>query len=118
MSSGSSVSIVTAYDLDDRAIQVRSPAEATDFSSNLLSPDRLWVSPSLLSNGYQGSFPGGKARPGRDADHSSTSSAEVVNEWELEFLSLLCIHRCVVGLLYLCLLRCDIREILALLSRQ
>jgi hypothetical protein len=28
----------------------------------------------------QGSFPRGKARPGRDADHSSPSSAEVKNE--------------------------------------
>jgi hypothetical protein len=27
-----------------------------------------------------GPFPGGKARPGRDADHSPPSSAEVVNE--------------------------------------
>jgi hypothetical protein len=27
-----------------------------------------------------GPFPGGKARPGRDADHSPLSSAEVVNE--------------------------------------
>jgi len=26
------------------------------------------------------SFPGGKARQGRDADHSPPSSAEVVNE--------------------------------------
>jgi hypothetical protein len=32
---GSSVSIVSGYGLDDRAIQVRSPAEAKDFSSNL-----------------------------------------------------------------------------------
>jgi hypothetical protein len=30
---------------------------------------------------------GGKARPGRDADHSPSSSAEVVNEWELYLLS-------------------------------
>jgi hypothetical protein len=30
--------------------------------------------------GYRGSFPGGKARPGRVADHSPPSSAEVVNE--------------------------------------
>jgi hypothetical protein len=27
-----------------------------------------------------GPFPWGKARPGRDADHSTPSSAEVVNE--------------------------------------
>jgi hypothetical protein len=26
-----------------------------------------------------GSFPGSKARPGRDADHSPPSSAEIVN---------------------------------------
>jgi hypothetical protein len=30
--------------------------------------------------GTVGPFPGGKARPGRDADHSPLSSAEVVNE--------------------------------------
>jgi hypothetical protein len=31
--------------------------------------------------------PGGKARPGRDADHSPPSSAKVKNELELYFLS-------------------------------
>jgi hypothetical protein len=30
--------------------------------------------------GTGGSFPGGKARPGRDTDHSPPSSAEVKNE--------------------------------------
>jgi hypothetical protein len=30
--------------------------------------------------GTGGSFPGGKAWPGRDADHSPPSSAEVKNE--------------------------------------
>jgi hypothetical protein len=30
--------------------------------------------------GTGGPFPGGKARLGRDADHSPLSSAEVVNE--------------------------------------
>jgi hypothetical protein len=58
-------------------IDVRSSAEAKDFSSNLC-PDRLWGPPSLLYNGYRGPFPGGKARQGRDADHSPPSSAEVV----------------------------------------
>jgi hypothetical protein len=33
-----------------------SPAEERDFSSNLLCPDRLWGPPSLLYNGYRGSF--------------------------------------------------------------
>jgi hypothetical protein len=40
--------------------------------------------------GTGGSFPGGKARPGRDADHSPPSSAEVKKEWELYLLSPRC----------------------------
>jgi hypothetical protein len=34
-----------------------------------------------------GPFPGGKVRPGCDADHSPPSSAEVVSELELYILS-------------------------------
>jgi hypothetical protein len=37
-------------------------------------PDRPWGRPSLLYNGYQ-VFPGGKERPGHDADPSPPSSA-------------------------------------------
>jgi hypothetical protein len=37
-----------------------------------------------------GSFSGGKARPGRDADRSSPSSAEVKKEQELYLLSPKC----------------------------
>jgi hypothetical protein len=37
--------------------------------------------------GTGGPFPGGKARPGRDADHSLPSNAEVNNEKELYLLS-------------------------------
>jgi hypothetical protein len=40
--------------------------------------------------GTGGSFPGGKARPGRDADHSPPSSAEVKKEYELYLLSPKC----------------------------
>jgi hypothetical protein len=70
-SRGSSVSIVSGYGQDDRAIGVRSPARERDFSFNLC-PDRLW-GPPILSNGYRGPFPEGKARPGRDTDHSPRS---------------------------------------------
>jgi hypothetical protein len=77
---GSTVSIVSGYGLDDRVIEVRSPAETKGFFLYPLCPDRLWGPPSLLYNGYRGSFPRGKARPGRDADHSPQSSAEVKNE--------------------------------------
>jgi hypothetical protein len=76
----SSVSIVSDYGLDDRAIGVRFPAGSKYFSSILCVQTGLCGPPSLLYNGYRGPFPGGKKRPGRDADHSTPSSAEVVNE--------------------------------------
>jgi hypothetical protein len=37
--------------------------------------------------GTGGSFPGGKARPGRDGDYSPPSSAEVMTEKEMYLLS-------------------------------
>jgi len=42
-------------------------------------PDRPWGPPSLLCDGYR-VFPGGKDRPGCDADPSPTSSAMVKKE--------------------------------------
>jgi hypothetical protein len=76
----SSGSIVSDYGLDDRAIGVRFPAEAKDFSSILcvqtdsgVHPVSCTMGPGVLSSGL-------KARPGRDADHSPPSSAEVENE--------------------------------------
>jgi hypothetical protein len=44
--------------------------------SSLSRPERLWGPPSLLSTGYLG-----LKRPGREADHSPPSSAEVKNAW-------------------------------------
>jgi hypothetical protein len=55
---------------------VRSPTEAEDFSPNLCSG----AHPATCTMGTGGSFPGCKARPGRDADHSPPSSAEVKKE--------------------------------------
>jgi hypothetical protein len=73
---GSSVSIVSDYGLDDRAIGVRSPAGAKDFSSILCvqtvseaSQPPVQCVPGVLS-----------PWPGLDADHSPPSSAEFVNE--------------------------------------
>jgi hypothetical protein len=79
-SRGSSVSIVSGYGLDDRAIEVRSPAGAKDFSSNLCVQTGSGAHPASYTIGTGGPFPGGKARPGRDADHSPPSTAEVENE--------------------------------------
>jgi hypothetical protein len=71
---------VSDYGLDDRAIGVRSPAGAEDFSSILSVHTGSGVHPASSTMGTGGPFPGGKARPGRDADHSPPSSTEVVNE--------------------------------------
>jgi hypothetical protein len=81
---GSSVSIVSDYGLDDRAIGVRFLAGAADFSSGQTGSG---APPASYAMGTGGPFPGGKARLGREAGHSSPSSAEVKNELELHFLS-------------------------------
>jgi hypothetical protein len=74
------VSIVSGYGLDDQAIEVRSPAEANEFSSILCVQTGSGAHPASCTMATGRPFPGGKARPGRDADHSPPSSAEVVNE--------------------------------------
>jgi hypothetical protein len=71
---------VSGYGLDDRAIGVRSPSGEKDFSSNLCVQTGSGAHPASCTMGTGGPFPGGKAPPGRDADHSRSSSAEVVNE--------------------------------------
>jgi hypothetical protein len=76
----SSGNIVSDYGLDHRAIRVRSPAGAEDFSSILCVQTSSGAHPTSCTMGTGGPIPGGKARPGRDADHSPPSSAEVDNE--------------------------------------
>jgi hypothetical protein len=71
---------VSDYGLDDRAIEVRFPTGAKDFSSSLCVQTGSGAHPAFYKMGTGGPFPGGKARPGRDADHSPPSSAEVVNK--------------------------------------
>jgi hypothetical protein len=71
---------VSDYGLDDRAIEVRSPAEAKNFSSNLCVQTCSGAHPVSCTMGTGGPFRGGKTRLGRDADHSPPSSAEVENE--------------------------------------
>jgi hypothetical protein len=77
VSSGSNMS---DYELDDRANGVRSPTGAQDFSSSLCIQTDSGAHPASCTMGTGSPFPGGKARPGRDADHSPLSSDEVVNE--------------------------------------
>jgi hypothetical protein len=73
-------SIVSDYGLDDRAIRVRFQAGANDFSCSLCVQTGSGAHPASYPMVTGGPFPGGKARPGRDADHSPPSSAEVENE--------------------------------------
>jgi hypothetical protein len=61
-------------------IGVRSPTEAEDFSSIPCVQTGSGAHPASYPMGTGGPFPGGKARPGRDADHSPPASAEVKNE--------------------------------------
>jgi hypothetical protein len=79
-SRGSSVSIVSVYGLNDRAIEVRSRQRQADFSSNLYVQTGSGAHPASCPMGTGVPFPEGKARPGRESDHSPPSSAEVVNE--------------------------------------
>jgi len=60
------------------------PGEGESFRT---CPDRPWDPPSLLHNGYR-VFPGGKERPGRDADPSPPSSAVGHETVELYLYSL------------------------------
>jgi hypothetical protein len=52
--------IAIGYGLDDRGVGVRVPVGSRIFTSPR-RPDRFWGPPSLLSNGYRGRFPRGKA---------------------------------------------------------
>jgi hypothetical protein len=74
------VGIATGYGLDDRGVGVRVPVGSRIFTS-LRLPDRLWGPPNLLSNGYRGFFSWGVKRPGREADHSPPTVAEVKKMW-------------------------------------
>jgi hypothetical protein len=60
-SRGSSVSIVSDYGLDDRAIRVRSPAGAKNFSSNLCVYTGSGAHPASCTMGTGGPFPGGQS---------------------------------------------------------
>ena len=71
---GSVVGIATGYGLEGPGIE--SPWGGEIFRT---CPDRSWSPPSLLYKRYR-VFPGGKERPGRDADLSPPSSAVVKKE--------------------------------------
>ena len=79
MGQDSSVGIATCYGLDGSGIKSR---WGEIFRTR---PDRPWVQPSLLYNGYQ-VFPGGKVA-GRGFDHQAPSAVEVKERVELYLYS-------------------------------
>jgi hypothetical protein len=58
------------------------PAQWCDTSSSPPRPDRLWGPPSLPIQWIPGALIPRIERPGREADHSSPSSAEVKSAWK------------------------------------
>ena len=67
---GSSVGIATGHGLDGPGIECR-------WGARFSAPVQTGPGAHLLYNGYR-VFPGGKERPGRDADPSPPSSAVVM----------------------------------------
>jgi hypothetical protein len=74
--------IVVLFIVSDKrwTIGVRSLTGAEDFSFSPYVQTGSGVYPAPYRMGTGGPFPGGKARPRRDADHSPPSSAEVKYE--------------------------------------
>jgi hypothetical protein len=97
---GSSVSIVSTCWTTGRS-RFDHRQRQKDFSCSLCVQTSSGAHPASCPMGTGGPFPGGKARRGRDADHLTPSSAEVVNEKELYLLSLQTPSWRVAGLLYL-----------------
>jgi hypothetical protein len=62
MSWSSSVSVVSGYGLDDRAMEFRSPAEVKGFSCSLCVYTGSGAHPAPCTMGTGGPFPGAKAR--------------------------------------------------------
>ena len=80
---GSVDGIATAYGPDGPGIEKKNPGGGEIFRT---CPHWPWGPPSLLYNGYR-VFPGGKVRPGRDANSLTPSSAEVKNRVEIYLYS-------------------------------
>jgi hypothetical protein len=80
----SSVGIALGYGLDDRGSRVRFPAGAGNFSLHHRVQNGSGVHPASYPT-VPGNLSLGVKRPGREADHSPPSSAEVKNAWSCAF---------------------------------
>jgi hypothetical protein len=74
------VGTATGYTLEDGGVGVRVPVGARFFSSPC-RPDRFWGQPNPPIQWVPSALSAGVKRPGREADHSPPTSAEVKNTW-------------------------------------
>jgi hypothetical protein len=77
---GSLVSIVSRYGPTTGRPRFNSQQRRKDFSSSLCVQTGSGAHLASCTMGNRVPFPGAKARPGRDTDHSPPSIAEVQNE--------------------------------------
>jgi hypothetical protein len=70
------VGIATGYGLDDQTVRVRVPVEKRIFTPPC-HPDRLGEPTQLPIQWVPGALSSGVKWPGREADHSAPTSAEV-----------------------------------------
>jgi hypothetical protein len=76
----SSVSIVARLRVWTTGVHF-SIGEVNGFFSSPPHPDRLWVTPTLLSGGSEADPSPGIMLPGCEADHSLLYSAQIKNAW-------------------------------------
>jgi hypothetical protein len=93
----SSVGIALGYELDDRGSRVRFPVGAGNLSLHHHVQNGSGAHTASYLMGTRGSFSGVK-RPGREADYSPPSSAEVKNEWSYTSTAPVRLHGVVLSL--------------------
>jgi hypothetical protein len=80
LSRDSAVGIATGYELDDRGVRVSSPGSGKNFLFCISSRQVLWPTQPYIQR-VERALSLGVKRPGREADHSPPTSAEVTKTW-------------------------------------
>jgi hypothetical protein len=93
----SSVSIALGYGLDDRGCRVRFPAGTGNFSLHHRVQDGSGAHPASYPMGARCGLSMGVKWPGREANHSPPSSAEVKNAWNYTSIPPIRLHGVVLS---------------------
>jgi hypothetical protein len=92
----SSVGIALGHGLYYRGSRVRFPAGAGNFSLHHRDQNGCGAYPASYPVGT-GTLSLGIKRPGREADHSPPSGAEIKNAWSYTFTPPICLHGVVLS---------------------